>query len=450
MDEKRRKPIGGFVFVPAMHLIEAWWAYKRRSIRFIDLRVWFACHALVATRCCLEEGRPARFRMEELHHFVGGVGGAHIRNAVRRLEKAGLLTWSESSPSVHAPGTGANLDDVLELVKNQRRKVPVPRKVLRLLAASGRPVLMATVLGHLVRCMYYRDHQCSPNGLCKASWIASVFGVDIRNVKAARLELETPRDDEPGLLIRGHAPWWVVNKEGVPMRFNLAWSGDCSHRKSPPRPELSTTDSSPPIRTGNSSFGRSENQKPASRRPIGACKQAGRGRRPSIRHVVPDDLRDANRLLTLYGQAKRLGLANGTAMGRLQFFAAAEHAKMVGKRNPCGLFAAIIRRGLHRFITQGEEDAASRKLKRLVADDLKSESRQVRRLPTIAVPRESPAHIRHLVEESLGLTLERGRRVVTDSHDFAISAVERVRHRTSRPDDESPGPELRREQGEWP
>ncbi len=372
MEERKRKPVGGFVFIPAMHLLGAWWAYKRRLIRLLDLRTWFACHALVATRCCLEEGRLARFRMEELHAFVGGVGGEHIRNAVRRLERAGLLTWSETSPSAHAPAPDPELDDVLELVLNQRRKVPVPRPVLRLLAASGRPVLIATVLGHLLRCMYYRDGKCAPSGLCKASWIAAVFGVDARNVKAARLELESSRDDEPGLLIRGHASQWVLNRHGVPMRFNLDWCGDSPQRKSPPLREHSTTGSPPPIRTGNSSFGRSENQKPPGASGgggTGACKQAGRAGKPTLRHVVPDDLRDSNRLLKLFDQARRLGLVNGSSMAKLQFFGAAERAKARARRNACGLFVSIIRQNLFRYISQDEEDAANRKLKRLLDED---------------------------------------------------------------------------------
>ena len=46
-------------------------------------------------------------------------------------------------------------------------------------------LLLATTLGHLLRCMYYRDGRCCPDGRCKSSWIARTFGVDIRNVKAA-------------------------------------------------------------------------------------------------------------------------------------------------------------------------------------------------------------------------------------------------------------------------
>jgi hypothetical protein len=43
--------------------------------------------------------------------------------------------------------------------------------------------------------------------------------------------------------------------------------------------------------------------------------------------------------------------------------AAAEHALAVGKANPCGLFAYLIRVKLWRYLTQADEDRASAWLK---------------------------------------------------------------------------------------
>ena len=53
-------------------------------------------------------------------------------------------------------------------------------------------------------------------------------------------------------------------------------------------------------------------------------------------------------------------------MDRLNFFAAAEHARAVGTRNSCGLFATIVRRGLWQYITLADEDAARAKLQSLI------------------------------------------------------------------------------------
>jgi hypothetical protein len=43
---------------------------------------------------------------------------------------------------------------------------------------------------------------------------------------------------------------------------------------------------------------------------------------------------------------------------------AAEHARVIGTKNPCGLFVRLIRCGLWSFLTQDDEDAASARLKR--------------------------------------------------------------------------------------
>lgn len=345
MEETAKKPLGGFVFITAMGILAAWWAYKRRFIDFRDLRVWLACHELVAKRCGSEVGRVPRFDQSEVHRLVSGVGGEHVRRSLGRLEAVGLLTWSESSirflvnPSEVRVGDELDLTDAIESVINHRRKVPVPRRLLRFLAQSRRPVLMATALGHLLRCMYYRNGQCSPTGLVKASWIASVFEVDERNVKTARQELIGL-----GVLIREEASQLRLNRWGVPMRFNLAWGGIGGRRQSPPPKAVPTTDSPPLMRTGNSSFGRSENQKPGGPDPAGVRKRTGR--RPRLSHVLEIDLRDPRRTLVLHDEARRMGWVNGSEADRLKILAAGQHALQYGQRNAAGLFVTVVRQGL--------------------------------------------------------------------------------------------------------
>src|SRR5262249_3384470 len=45
------------------------------------------------------------------------------------------------------------------------------------------------------------------------------------------------------------------------------------------------------------------------------------------------------------------------------FVALAEHAKVVGSANPCGLFAALVRRQQWHFVTDSDEDVAQARLK---------------------------------------------------------------------------------------
>lgn len=337
-----------------------------RDIRLIDLRVWLACFEAVAKRCVLKPGIRPRYSLGEIHGLVGGVGGEHIRNALRRLERAGLLEWSESA--IHFPGSvdlGVNQESeasqaILSMVRNHRRKIPVPRRIIRHIAGGERPTAIATILGHLLRCLYYRDGQCVPAGTCKASWIAEVFGVDERNVKAARRRLI-----EMGWLIPQATSQHHLNRAGLLVLVNLGWSkGEASrHSKSPPPTRLSTTGLPPPNKDKKLPSG-SKNQKPAFRGPAGVCKQTREAGKPTICHVVAADLRDDGRLMELFQQATGKGLVKKTQSDRLRFFSAAEHAIAEADVNPCGLFVTVVRRGLWSYISLAEEDLATRRLKR--------------------------------------------------------------------------------------
>ncbi len=361
----RRKPAGGFCFIEARALLAAWLAYRRGIVRRLDLRVWFACFELVARRCGARTGRIPRYGIPELHTLVGGAGGKHLRASVKRLEQAGLLSWSDSCIRPLTPIDNPQLGSMLAMVANHRRKVPVPRRTLRFLSGGPSRAVMAVVLGHLLRCVYYRNGRCETSGTCKASWVAEVFGVHLRNVKAARqclarmcwLELErTPQNR--------------MNRFGVSVRVNFDWVGTPKMlvpQSPPPRPAAVTK--SPPLYKDRKLSSRSGNQKPATRAGDGVQTRPADVTNPNLRRIASEDLTDTHRLLRLFTQAAAEGLVADGESGRLRFVAAAEHAKRIGKTNPCGLFAAIVRRKLWRFIGLVDEDAARKRLQiRTLAD----------------------------------------------------------------------------------
>ena len=84
---------------------------------------------------------------------------------------------------------------------------------------------------------------------------------------------------------------------------------------------------------------------------------------PTLSHIVPEDLQETARLLTLFEQAQAHGLIGKSDSERLTFLGLAEHAKIIGSANPCGLFAALVRRQCWHFITDSDEDAAQQRLK---------------------------------------------------------------------------------------
>jgi hypothetical protein len=434
------KPRGGYQLIPAVRLALAWWVYGEKLIRLVDLRVWFAAWEMRARRCRRPAPLPRRYGLGELQGLTG-LSLKRLKASLRRLEAAGLLAWSESAIAFPVSAEGVPLSDrdgfrdYLGRIPNRKRLVPVPRRILRLLAGGCRPALIATILGHLFRCLYVKDGQCLPVGRVKASWIAGTFGVGLRRVKEARQELVAL-----GWLIPLDSTQWALNRWGALIRINLDWSrldgltpaaddiaavvmDDEEASGEPlPGPELappaldSGPESAPPDSSDENPFQANKNQNPAGgsagfysaqpeegtadhgpSQPDGAAPSSRAARStpaasasasadpaspdfgnprpspktdgpaagmPELRHVVPEDLKDTSRLLELYEQAVDLGLVTASEHDRLRFVAAAEHARVIGTKNPCGLFARLVRGGLLHFVTYDDEVAASIRLRR--------------------------------------------------------------------------------------
>jgi hypothetical protein len=388
----RKKPAGGFRLVSVVEVASAWWAYSEGLIRIADLRAWFACHEAKARRCNGKDREAPRFVLEEIRGLTG-VPVSKLRGSIKRLEAAGLLSWSESALTF---GTGHDLGAgfaaFLSGLPNNARMVPVPRRIVRLIAGGSRPALIACILGHLLRCLYYRKGLVEPKGRCKASWVADTFGVSLRRVKDARAELV-----RLGWLLPEEAPQWALNRWGAWVSINLAWhrldgtsEAGSVPKTAPPRAE-SVPKTAPPD-SDNEPLRESKNQKPASDGATGFSNSEGQGGEnpPTLRDVVPADLRDTGRLLTLQAEAVGLGLVDDSESGRLKFVAAAEHARVIGTRNPSGLFVRLVRRKLWHFLTQDDEDAARLRLKRHLFGEPRREELSAAPLPAAAVSSVSP------------------------------------------------------------
>lgn len=404
-----RKPEGGYQPISTAVLALAWWrCHHEKAIRLDDLRVWFAAWEMTARRC----GRPApappprRFGLDELQGLTG-LPPARLKKSLPRLQTAGLLAWSESamefpdSPAAVPISDRAGFERFVERLP--RRRVPVPRRILRLLAGKRPPALIAAVLGCSIRCLRFKDGALLDRGRVKASWIAEAFGVSLRRIQQARRDLIAM-----GWLVPMEAEQWELNSWGAHVRINLAWSYTTAGATEPAapareallpsgapaaaRPAVPTPNhrvasdrsesSPPPADFGAKSsppdlnskpFQEEKNQKPASSGSTGFFQPRIGGEkpktplstaRPILRDVKPEDLADVGRLLVLYDQAVDQELAAASEFGRQRFIAAAEHARAIGTKNPCGLFARLVRDGLWHFATQDDETGANARLKR--------------------------------------------------------------------------------------
>src|SRR5262249_13613722 len=146
------------------------------------------------------------------------------------------ISWGDSAVTLPRAEGGERRD---------RRLVPVPRRTLRFLAGCKRPVVAATMLAHLVRCLYFKKGECLSRGTCKASWVSQTFGVNLRGVKAARKYLAGL-----GWLVPQASEHWHRQRWGATVVVNLAWPGPSRggepSAELPPRTDFSTTELPPP------------------------------------------------------------------------------------------------------------------------------------------------------------------------------------------------------------
>jgi hypothetical protein len=321
---------GGCVFIPAIQLCMGWSAYRAGSIRGFDLRVWLVCRIEVESRRGLREGQTPRYSLSEMARRVGA-GEKRVRSSLRRLEALGLVSWSPTEVCLATSPEELSLPDLsgfwemFEAIPNRKRLIPIPRRILRFMAHEANPSIIATVFAHLIRCLYFwPDEGFKASGTCKASWVASIFGISLRSVKAARKHLEGI-----GWLIRGETSQRRMNSFGPDVSIDLDWKirRTASAESQPtapaappaevqaPRealvggPALSTAcpqvgseiapppadsglEIAPPRENKVPPTGMNKNQDPASGgKPTGfSISERGVGGIPTLKHVVLEDL----------------------------------------------------------------------------------------------------------------------------------------------------------------
>jgi hypothetical protein len=371
---------GGFVLVSVASLMAAWRACRSDPLGVGDFRAWLACHEMVARRCVAEPGRALRFSVAELAGLQG-VSNNRATASLNRLADAGLLQWSQLA--IRFPEPPTSHDPTLEdSIGGGRGSLVVPRRLLRFLAQGAGLALIATAIAILLRCLSRRRDGFDGRGRLKASWVAQVFAVGLRQVKAARGRLIELAWVEPE-----DSDQWALNRWGRAYRIDLDWSPprhgsatDAARTVEPPSPPASDhgatltpppadpgPDLAPPDLQTPIPSGREKNQEPAGGPSGFSIQGSGDGDKklpsPTLAEVRIEDLKDTGRLLDLLGQAVARKLVGASEADRLKFVGAAEHALAIGRGNPPGLFAYLLRGACWRYITQGDEDRANARIK---------------------------------------------------------------------------------------
>lgn len=208
------------MFVPALALLALWQGHQRDELELLDVRTALAAIIASCAKCVAQPDRLAILLPHELATLTGTTDVRRTRAALRRLHRVGLPLDVLCAPKLPTELLLPLVStDITAIVENHRRRVPVPRRLVRFLARYQRPAVLAVAFAHLLRGLYYRNDLCVSGGTCKASWISDVFGIDLRTAKSARRLLV-----EIGFVLPMPTPQKLLNRFGQRFQINLAWS----------------------------------------------------------------------------------------------------------------------------------------------------------------------------------------------------------------------------------
>ena len=323
---------GGFVLVSVASLMACWRACRSAPLGHRRLpglaRLPRAPGATVPGRggpCGGLLGRRAGQAPRRL-----GEAGQGLRRPPRRRRPPGVGRRGYRLPD--ARPRGARARGLHRQGPGARRRPPEDPPAP---GRQRRPALIAAVLGILLRCLSRRKEGFDGRGRVKASWIARVFGLDLRRVKAARRELVNLGWIGPEPSGRSAENQWgrLPDRPGVgpgPRRWSLFATPPPADRPADCHPFCNQE----PLRE------EAQHQEPR-RGPSGFSIQgSGEGDKklpsPTLAEVRIEDLKDTVRLLELHRQAIGRELIGGSEAERLKFVGAAEHALAIGRGNPLG------------------------------------------------------------------------------------------------------------------
>lgn len=406
---------GGYRSIKTHQLVMAWWMMRAGHISKRQLRIYFAAHEMHQRREYTQQDpgtgqrRRPSYGLDEIVRLIGCSDSktalAALSADVKQLGKLGLVKIMASRIEFAVSIDEIALDDVsgfwelFDQIKNKGRTIPMPRRTCRALAAGFSKAVMGTMIGLMIRGLYWHKPRGQKNtdtqavgeggshsagyrvdGSTTRAWLASFIGVDERSITTARARLIelgwiTPDEDQPQ---------WHRNRHGVRDIIQVeAFGPEKQGQTSTPLAENSGQTSSPCLNSSPSSNEEDLNtRRPArersgpsgflknglsgkasgagSRKKQASSKPASRG--PVLHDIQDADLRDTDRLLELHRQAVAKGIPVAGEAGRLDFIALAERARSCGD-SPPRMFAWLLKHRRFDFIAIANEEAASERLR---------------------------------------------------------------------------------------
>jgi hypothetical protein len=176
--------LGGWERTPTAQWLELWDLYRAKTLQFKDLRV---VAAIVARTGPWNARAP--LQAAELQRLAD-LSPWGIQDALESLQGAQMLDCSaEGIVRWRGPDPARLARHACAQIPFPKREIPIPRRLLLRLARTRRPAVFATVLGHLVRGLWFTGPRIATVGRVRLGWIADRFGLSERAVRAAHQEL---------------------------------------------------------------------------------------------------------------------------------------------------------------------------------------------------------------------------------------------------------------------
>ena len=266
---------GRYRAISVHSLAMAWWCFDAGHITKRQLRIWFAAQEMLERRRYTakpehsrEAPRRPSYGLDEIKALIGGRGSKTADTAIKadlkRLHTLGLVSITERSitfaTSIDQLALNGSTDDLSSFwtmfnqLPHPRRRVPVPRRVLRALAGGFTSGMTAVVLATLIRSLFWHKNTMAGNtgsgkrrsggvtgretgaeegvyridGRTKREWIAEIFGISARTVTDARARLI-----ELGWLIPLETHQHLLNRYGTHDQINTDWKPSASPQTTP-------------------------------------------------------------------------------------------------------------------------------------------------------------------------------------------------------------------------
>jgi hypothetical protein len=330
---------------------------SRRRIPWTAARVWLACWEMTAIReAVVRQRRHKRDRRALTPNYtreeIGELTGLNRRMVTRglgQLQKARLLEFRSDNLTFPTEALADAAETVEDLAgsRSPRRPIPVPRAVLRFLAAQPTAALGRVMLGYVARGLTIdrKGGAIRSAGSVKASWLSEVLGLSQRSVRYAQKELK-----RLGWICPDRASTqWKLNRTGAWFCIRLDWAPGVA----PLRVEIGTP--AAPLREDQKTPSEDQNQK-----LVFSGRKEGE---PNLNRILESDLHDRARLRVLFRQAVQRGWLRHCQSDALNFLAAAVRARTTPARDPVRVFVHLVRNRCWKHITQEQEDQARRSLR---------------------------------------------------------------------------------------